>query len=189
MILNERLNLIKSRLDDERFIYGKGLGNDVNFHIFDYSAQDECMVRDYINNLSKVYNATQNKHKIKVFDLFEIMLEALEEKGYKERSFEIEKRDGSEKAINAIKNSLGLKSDNSVLIKKIAEETHESDIVFITGIGKIYPFFRAHKLLDNLQPYLKNPLILFFPGSYTGQSFKLFNEISSDNYYRAFKLV
>jgi hypothetical protein len=33
------------------------------------------------------------------------------------------------------------------------------------------------------------PLIVFYPGSYTGQTLSLFSEFKDENYYRAFRLV
>ena len=33
------------------------------------------------------------------------------------------------------------------------------------------------------------PVVLFYPGEYTGQSLTLFNEFADDNYYRAFNLL
>ena len=77
-----------------------------------------------------------------------------------------------------------------MMVKKIVEQVEPNDIIFITGVGKIYPIMRAHKLLNNLFPFItNNPLILFFPGTYSGYGLDLFNEIKGDNYYRAFKLL
>ena len=37
---------------------------------------------------------------------------------------------------------------------------------------------------------MKNtPLLVFFPGRYDGYSLRLFNKLSDDHYYRAFRLV
>ena len=33
------------------------------------------------------------------------------------------------------------------------------------------------------------PLLMLYPGTYNGQSLSLFNTLSDDNYYRAFRLV
>jgi len=49
---------------------------------------------------------------------------------------------------------------------------------------------RAHNLLNSLHADLGHvPLVLFYPGQYTGKDLTLFNRIPSNNYYRAFKLV
>jgi hypothetical protein len=62
--------------------------------------------------------------------------------------------------------------------------------VFITGVGKCYPFVRSHNVLNNLHQVLDSvPVVMFFPGKYSGQDLRLFGTIKDDNYYRAFKLV
>jgi len=78
---------------------------------------------------------------------------------------------------------------------KITIEITEYEVIFIKGIGEVFPYIRSHNLLTNLQKILKNePSIIFFPGSYHndpkfGSSLNLFCEFSNDNYYRAFNIL
>ena len=71
----------------------------------------------------------------------------------------------------------------------------EYKILFIKGIGEVFPYISTHNLLSNLQKLLKNePSIIFFPGSYHndpkfGSSLNLFCEFSNDIYYRAFNIL
>jgi hypothetical protein len=59
-------------------------------------------------------------------------------------------------------------------------------MLFIKGVGKVFPFIRSHIVLNNLQSAVKNiPTLMFFPGEYSGKSLKLFNLLEDDNYYRA----
>ena len=77
------------------------------------------------------------------------------------------------------------------LIPKIEELTtnNPSNIVFLTGIGQVYPFIRSHSILNNLQNSIKDrPTVMFFPGIYDGTSLSLFGKLKDDNYYRAFNL-
>ena len=75
-------------------------------------------------------------------------------------------------------------------MKKIKSEVEPNKIIIITGMGKCYGIVRGHTILNNLHSIItSNPLIMFYPGSYNGQSFKLFNKLENDNYYRAFQLV
>lgn len=186
----EKLNLIEERIKSPDFIKTLGLGNEIPFYIFDYDPQDEFQVREHIKMLKQKINNSNDDFKIKEIDLFDVLIDCLKEKGYLERAIELEKRYGSEKFVDTIKNSLGLKTENNMMVKKIVEQVEPNDIIFITGVGKIYPIMRAHKLLNNLFPFItNNPLILFFPGAYSGYGLDLFNEIKGDNYYRAFKLL
>ena len=78
------------------------------------------------------------------------------------------------------------------LIQKMQYEPHirKQDVLFITGVGKIHPFMRAHSLLDNIQHVFQDiPIVMFYPGIFTGKSLCLFDEYVDGNYYRAFSLL
>ena len=86
--------------------------------------------------------------------------------------------------------ALRLTLNNDLLVNYIKEKVGPNHIVFITGVGQAYPIIRSHSILNNLHHVLdQNPLVMFFPGLYDGQSLSLFNLIKDDNYYRAFRLV
>jgi hypothetical protein len=46
--LHERLNKVLPRVAADEFIAGRGLGNEVAFHIFDYPPERELEVRGFI---------------------------------------------------------------------------------------------------------------------------------------------
>lgn len=78
-----------------------------------------------------------------------------------------------------------------LIIAKITEAS--PDIVFITGVGEVYPYICSHKILSTLDSkYTEKPLVLFFPGKYEtdnmkGSNLTLFG-ILDDRYYRAFNI-
>ena len=85
---------------------------------------------------------------------------------------------------------LRITASDSLIVNYIKNNTPDKAIVFITGIGKCYPILRSHTVLNNLHQVIDHvPVILFYPGKYTGQELQLFEKIKDDNYYRAFKLV
>ena len=65
------------------------------------------------------------------------------------------------------------------------------DIVFLTGIGEVFPYIRSHNVLNNLQSVVVGrPMLMFFPGRYEqsdtlGSSLVLFGRLKDDQYYRA----
>ena len=72
-------------------------------------------------------------------------------------------------------------------IERYGEPKRGRDVLIITGVGKIYPFMRAHIILESIQPVFSDiPVVLFYPGTYDGQQLKLFGTIADGNYYRAF---
>ncbi len=190
--IHARLSEIKSIITEEAFRNNKGLGNEIGFHIFDYDPQYEMLVRDYISNLKKQIERDNEDLKIKEFDLYDIMLEVLDEKGYLQKNFQMEEKKGSEFVFKATEKTLRLTSQNkdNKIVQYIIDRTEDGDIVFLTGVGKVWPIIRSHTVLNNLHRALDHvPVVLFFPGTYDGGSLMLFNEIKDDNYYRAFQLV
>ena len=71
--IQARLQEMTNKLNSENFQKSLGLGNEVDFHIFDYDPQDEYTVRDYIYN----YLIPKTNLKIKVFDLYDLIIERL----------------------------------------------------------------------------------------------------------------
>lgn len=182
----QRLDLIRDKITDPSFRQSKGLGNEIGYYIFDYDPQDEMLVREYISYLKQRVTSP----KIREFDLFEIVIEILESKGYLQKNFEMEQKRGSDFVLNATKKALRLTLNGDLVVDYIKERIQIDDVVFLTGVGKAYPIIRSHTILNNLHSAVDNvPLIMFFPGSYDGQELALFNEIKDDNYYRAFQLI
>ena len=190
MQIYERLDKILNRLQEKRFRENKGLGNEIGFYIFDYDSSDEIIVREHIKFLKQKINNEESEIKIKEFDLYEVILEILEEKGYLDKVFEIKKQKGTYHIINAVKKTLRLTHKNDLVVEHIRNRVNENDIVFLTGVGKAWPIIRSHTILNTLHSVIDHvPLVMFFPGLYDGLELKLFGDIKDDNYYRAFKLI
>lgn len=190
MDIYERLDKILPKIQEKRFRENKGLGNEIGFYIFDYDPKDELVVREHIRFIKQKVNAEDSGVKIKEFDLYEIMLELLEGKKYLDKVLNLEKQKGTEHVIKAINTTLRLTLPNDLIVDYIKSRVDKDDIVFLTGVGKVWPIIRSHTVLNTLHSVIDDvPLIMFFPGIYDGLELKLFDEIKDDNYYRAFKLI
>jgi len=186
----QRLDEIIQRITKESFRENTGLGNEIGYYIFDYEPRYEMLVREHVRFLKQKINDGDYGFYIKEFDLYEIMLELLETKGYLEKNFKMEQVKGSEFVFNATKKTLRLTEKDDLIIQYIRDRVVKGDVVFITGVGKVWPIIRSHTVLNNLHQVLDEvPVIMFFPGVYDGLELVLFEEIKDDNYYRAFKLV
>jgi hypothetical protein len=186
----ERLDEILPIITDKRFRENKGLGNEIGYYIFDYDPEDEIIVREHIRFLKQKINNEGMDFFIRELDLYEIMIEILEKKGYLRKVFDMENIKGTDAILKPIKNTLRLTQKNDLVVEYIREMVQENDVVFLTGIGKIWPIIRSHTVLNVLHSVIDRvPLIMFYPGTYSGQDLNLFDEISDQNYYRAFKLV
>ncbi|MCD5414443.1 MAG: DUF1788 domain-containing protein [Clostridiales bacterium] len=184
----ERLEKLLNRIRDKSFRENKGLGNEVGFHIFDYDPEDELIVRDRIK-----YIKNQIKHEefeIQEFDLHKVMLEILDEKGFLPKILKTEEKKGSEKIIPPIRRTLRFNQKDDKIVAHIRSRINQNAVVFLTGIGRSWPIIRSHSILNSLHVAVeKVPVIMFFPGTYDGQTLVLFNEFKDDNYYRAFKII
>ena len=125
-----------------------------------------------------------------MFDLYEIIIGILKEKGYLEKCFEFERSKGFDRVSKSVGNMLRISASDSLIVNYIRDNTPPNSVIFLTGVGKCYPILRSHKVLNNLHQVIDNvPVVMFYPGKYDGQELVLFGEIKDDNYYRAFKLV
>lgn len=190
--IDERLNKIEKIITDKAFRENKGLGNEVGYYVFDYKPNEELDIRDYILYLKNKVNNGNKGFKIIEFDLYEMMIEILSDEGCLENCFEIEQEDGFIEMAEAIVETLGLDETNdlNLIISRIMKNTpDEGVVVLLTGIGKCYPIIRSHNILNNLHQVLdKVPVVLFFPGKYSGQDLQVFGSVKDGNYYRAFRL-
>ena len=184
------LGKIESEIGKTSFLNGKGLGNEVAYYVFDYDPKDEILVREYIDKLVKKDKEFGDGYKLKVYDVYDLMIDLLESEGYLEDCFEMEKNDGMNYLVESVNDLLRMSDNNDYFTEYIEENTPEKAIVFLTGVGKIFPFVRSHKILNNLhQIFDRSPVVMFYPGKYDGQSLELFGEFKDDNYYRAFPLI
>ncbi len=186
----DRLDAIWTRISSREFLENKGVANEVRYYVFDYEACDEQIMRRKIRDLIAQNNPETDGFQIVEYDIYKLILGILEERGYVDKCIRFEKEKGREYLYNAISKLLRLTTDNNLIVNRIMENTPENSVVFLTGIGKVYPFVRAHNVLNNLhQVFDKVPVIMFYPGNWNGQSLSLFGTISDGNYYRAFPLI
>ncbi len=189
MDIDERLDQILPKIKDPSFLENKGMGNEVGYFIFDYDPKYEMKVRSKVKYLKDKFNSQDYNFNIQEFDLFEIIIEILESKGFLEKTIKFEKTKGKDFTKDAITKLLKLSSESNLIVQYIKERVRDNNVVFITGVGKAYPLLRSHNVLNNLHLQVDNvPVVMFFPGEYSGQELLLFNTIKS-SYYRAFKLV
>ena len=190
MEFHDRLDAIWNRISSREFLENKGVANEVRYYVFDYEACDELIMRQKIKDLLARNNPETDGFQIVEYDIYKLILSILEERGYVDKCIRFEKEKGREYLYNAISKLLRLTTDNNLIVNRIMENTPENSVVFLTGIGKVYPFVRAHNVLNNLhQVFDKVPVIMFYPGNWNGQSLSLFGTISDGNYYRAFPLI
>lgn len=188
----ERAEHLFKVVTSQRFLTKQGLGNEVPFFICPYPAEDGLsMDADRHDLVTRVTNAG-----VAVLDLslYDLSLGILEERGILDQILTIEPDTEKAELRELLQSVLDPKAN---LIPKIGEaiEATPHDVIFLSGVGEVYPHIRSHSVLNNLQSTAKDkPTVLFFPGSYThalatGASLDLFGQLHDDKYYRAFNIL
>lgn len=186
--LNERLNQIPDKLLSREFLNSQGLGNEIGFWIFDYPAEQELSVREYIEFLERMLTQKHGHLKWVNINLLSCVVDYLADRRFLDKAISMQHSKGDEALLKALKGPLHTDKFAPYLTEKYA--ANDQDIIFITGVGSVWPLLRAHSLLNSLHALLGHkPVVLFYPGEYSGQVMSLFGKIPSDNYYRAFRLV
>ena len=173
--LEERLNRIEDKISEKSFRENKGLGNEVGYYVFDYDPRAELEVRNHIAYLKDRINNGNKDFKIIEFDLFHTMIQVLEEEGYLEAFFDLEKDNGFFDMADSLVETLGLDETNelNLIISKILQEDLTDSVIFLTGVGKCHPIIASHNILNNLHQVLDSvPVVMFYPGEYSGQDLK-----------------
>lgn len=184
-----RLNQVISKITSNDFLESKGLGNDIGFWIFDYPIEQDDTVMHFLQDtiLPTIQGMPHNLSVCHI-NLFDFLIGLLKERNLLDKIIQLQQTGGDEKTLAAIKPVL--KEDK--LAQKLASfiDHNTTDIVILSGVSSAYPMLRTHTLLSALHPFMQDtPLLMFYPGSYDGQSLKLFNTLSDDHYYRAFRLI
>ncbi len=181
--ITERLDLLKQTIQEDDFLQGKGLSNEVNIRLFCYNPKDEMAVRNFTERLEN----EQLKCNVQIVDLYETFLSICEDMDILEGIPEMEEEDGKEFLEEQLINTIDAKVFSE---KIIGDFSGEKDVLLITGVGKVFPFMRVHALLNALQADLNDKaIVVLYPGSFDGYYVKLFNQLKANEYYRAFNMI
>ena len=179
-----KLNKVSTRLSDDSFLSNKGLSNEVGIHVFCYEPKDEMTVRTYFDTLKNKKNVP---YRIVECDLYKIFLSICEDKHILKSIPNMEERKGKAYLLEQLQKV----APPEAFVEKMKYEPHKhGDILLITGVGKVYPFMRSHKILDNIQHIFSDiPVLMLYPGTFNGQDLGLFGLFLDGHYYRAFNLL
>jgi hypothetical protein len=193
-------------IGSERFLQMRGLNNDLPFYICEFRASEafemQRMQRQLISSLANLSVPCLGGRGVKVLDinLYDLSIELLQARaGNSDGSrlwddvLAVEAGVEKDNLLELLQNVLGVED---YLIPAIGERLQRSgfDVLFLSGIGEVFPYIRSHNVLNNLQSTAKDkPTVLFFPGEYRhsleqGASLELFGLLHDDKYYRAFNI-
>lgn len=189
--LGERFQHLFSVISGQRFLNKQGLGNEVPFFICPYKPEEAVemtrLQRQLVNRLE------QAGVRILEINLYDLSVDILKEREIWDQILEMEETVSKEELLELLQ---GVLDPEAHLIPEIAVRlaNTEFDVLFLSGVGEVFPYIRSHNVLNNLQSTAKNkPTVMFFPGGYThsletGASLDLFGRLHDDKYYRAFNI-
>lgn len=196
------INVISS----PRFLEMRGLNNDLPFYICEFRAAEafemQRMQGQLINTLESLAVECLGGHGVKVLEinLYDLCIDLLKTREGSSQDgnlwdeiIAIESDVEKDNLLELLQNVLGVEDYLVPAIGKRIQQT-EFDVLFLSGIGEVFPYIRSHNLLNNLQSTAKEkPTVMFFPGEYRysleqGASLELFGLLHDDKYYRAFNI-
>lgn len=189
--IHERFQHLLSIISSQRFLRKEGIGNEVPFYICAFRPQEAF---DFAKMQKQLLTGLEQKGvRVLEVNLYDLAIALLRERNIWERIIEMEPRISKIELKDLLQ---GVLDSEGHLIPAIAHKMAQQpfDVLFITGVGEVFPYIRSHNILNNLQSTAKEkPTVLFFPGEYThsledGASLDLFGRLHDDKYYRAFDI-
>lgn len=189
--MQERLQHLVALISGQRFLERQGLGNEVPFFICPYRPEEavamETLQRQLINQLEL------KGIRVLPINLYDLSIQILKERGIWDRILEMESSVSKDQLKELLQ---GVLDPETNLVPAIAKTmaTNDFHVMFLSGVGEVFPYIRSHNVLNNLQSTAKDkPTVMFFPGAYThslesGASLDLFGRLHDDKYYRAFNI-
>ncbi len=191
MSMQDRFQHLFAVISSQRFLNKQGLGNEVPFFICPFKPEEtvemERLQRQLVNRLE------QAGVRILEINLYDLSIEILTERGIWDQILDMEDSVAKEQLKELLQ---GVLDPEAHLVPAIAKKLASSDfkVLFMSGVGEVFPYIRSHNVLNNLQSTAKEkPTVIFFPGAYThslesGASLDLFGRLHDDKYYRAFNI-
>ena len=191
MPMQERFQHLYSVVSGQRFLNKQGLGNEVPFFICPFKAEEAVEMERLQSQL--VNRLEQAGIKVLSINLYDLSIELLKEREVWSQVLELEPTVSKDEMKELLQ---GVLDPEAHLVPAIAAKLQaaELDVLFLSGVGEVFPYIRSHNVLNNLQSTAKDkPTVMFFPGSYThsletGASLDLFGRLHDDKYYRAFNI-
>jgi hypothetical protein len=186
-IFNHLLTVISG----ERFLRKEGLGNEIPFFICPYAPENSVEMEQSREKL--VVQLNQRGVRVLEINLYDLSLGILKNRDILDQILAIESSVSKDELKELLQ---GVLDPENHLIPAISQIINDNkfDVLFLSGVGEVFPYLRSHNVLNNLQSVAKDkPTVMFFPGEYaysleSGASLDLFGRLRDDKYYRAFNI-
>lgn len=189
--IQDRFQHLLDVVSGVRFLKMKGLNNEVPFFICPYLAREAVEMERIQKKLAN--RLAQKGVRVLEINLYDLSVQILRDRNIWEQILENEASFSKDQLKELLQNVL---DPETHLVPEIAKllSAKDYDVLFLAGVGEVFPYIRSHNVLNNLQSKAKEkPTLMFFPGEYThspesGASLDLFGRLHDDKYYRAFNI-
>lgn len=179
---------LRQVLLSDRFLNMQGLAGEIPHYVYPFKPEDAVQVE---KSVQRLINFVRSEGVgITEINLYDLAIDLIKARGLWNRIIAIEPQEDKERFLRGLRNLLSAQKHLAPAIEaRLA--ANPGDIVFLTGIGEVFPFIRSHNVLANLETIVTDrPLVAVFPGQFNqdnvaGSSLVLFNRLKGDQYYRA----
>ncbi|WOH19800.1 DUF1788 domain-containing protein [Paenarthrobacter sp. GOM3] len=176
-------------LRSTRFLKMEGLSKEVPFFIYHYPP---AWARDVDDLRDRVITKLRSDDGLNVVEinLYDLAVQLLRERGVWDRVLALEPDLDKAEFREMVQGMLD-PHDHLAPAIRTRLDAEPSDMVFLVGLGEVFPFIRTHTVLENLQSVVTGrPMLAWFPGTYeftqaSGHQLRALNLSASDSYYRA----
>lgn len=188
--------LVSPQIQDE------GRGNIFyNYYIYQYPAASEYKMRKQIGEFKDKLERPTTFINAMMLDLFEVFCDYLQTEKFGDKTLLEDTLDEDQVAPDMVTNELTTEANSDNFIHYVSERIKEyitqndglhHPYVFVSGIGKMFPYLRTNVFLTKYEKYNDTNLykiIVFYPGHQEGNTFSLFDTLQDSHTYRAILLV
>ena len=150
--MQERYRHLLTVIGGERFLKMQGLGNEVPFFVCPYKPEEavdmDRLRKQLINKLA------QNGIAVLDINLYDLAIQILKKEGDWEWCMEEEQSVSKEELKEELQSMLDVETVLTPAIEEIMGAS-EFAVMFISGVGEVFPYIRSHNVLNNLQKTAK----------------------------------
>ena len=139
-----------------------------------YNENDERRLRAKIDEFEIA--TREEGHSWEVFDLTSMFAEWLSRQRYAEKYFQQPKLIST--LLPKFKDFITDQFESFLNNKQVDKNT----VVALKGVGSLFGFLKVKEVVDNISPLVPGRLLVFFPGSYENNNYRLLDGYDGWNY-------
>jgi len=139
-----------------------------------YSEKDELQLRAKIEEFELATN--QSGYQWQLYDLTDTFAQWLSSHKYAESYYK------NPKLLNTIIPNYSNYLIDSIYACSEAKKTDENTVFALQGVGSLFGLLKVKNLIEKIAPMIKGRLLIFFPGSYENNNYRLLDGYDGWNY-------